>query len=204
VAVGPSQVDLSWSPTPGATSYQVERMTGGGLWVVIAGGVASTSYVDSGLSASTTYQYAVVATSGDSFSGFSTAASVQTGPIGDGLTIQPMVITVARKLTFSGRVAMFADSGAPASPGSFVATIDWGYGRVSHGTVTGSDGRFAVVGRHRFPAAGRYSVRVAVTSASGTPASTSTTSTAAVGIPLRIVKHAVKPVAELARRHRRR
>ena len=38
---------------------------------------------------------------------------------------------------------------------SFVATINWGNGRSSLGTVSGSDGTFTVTGTHVFPRVGR-------------------------------------------------
>ena len=50
-----SSVGLSWNPSAGATSYLVQRGT-----TTIAT-VASTSYVDTGLSADTTYSYRVIA-----------------------------------------------------------------------------------------------------------------------------------------------
>jgi hypothetical protein len=120
----------------------------------------------------------------------------------DGLSIQPMVITVARYQPFSGVVATFADANVLAPPGSFTAMIRWGDGHVSRGAVAGSNGQFTVVGRHRFPATGRYAVRVNVTMSapSGSQASTSTTSTAAVGVPLRIVKRIAWIRHALARR----
>jgi hypothetical protein len=153
-----------------------------------------------------------VAFSGTSESAFSATATAQTGATttaqtgatNDGLSIQPIVMTVAPKQPFSGVVATFADTNVLTPPGSFVATIRWGDGHSSRGTVTGSNGQFTVVGRHRFPAAGRYTVRVAVTMSapSGSPARTSTTSTAAVRVPLHVVKRAAKLGAALLRSRR--
>lgn len=206
IAVGPSEIDLAWSPSPGATGYVVERSTSGGMWVLIARGVTATSYADTNLSASTSYQYAVVATVGDAYSAFSATAAAQTGTTGDGLAIEPMVISAARKQVFSGVVATFTDANPLAPAGSFAATIHWGDGRVSTGTVVGSDGQFSVIGRHRFVASGRYTVRVDVTmpAPSGAQVATSTTSTAAIGIPLRVIKRSAKPGPTLWRKHRPR
>jgi hypothetical protein len=200
VAVGPSQIDLTWDPSPGATGYMVERRYGGGMWVVIARGVLSPSYADTGLADSTTYQYAVMATSGDGYSEASAPAAARTGLLTDALAIQPLVITTTRRQLFSGIVATFADANATAAAGRFVATIRWGDGRVSRGTVTGSNGQFAVVGRHRYAVAGRYAVEVDVTMSAPSRASTSTTSTAAVGGPLRVTKRAARARHALARR----
>jgi hypothetical protein len=204
-AVGPSQIDLTWDPSPGATSYMVERSSGDGTWVVIARGVLAPSYVDAGLAASTTYQYAVMATSGGGDSGPSAPATAQTGPPTDALVIQPLVITAARRQPFKGIVATFADANPTATLDRFVATIHWGDGRVSPGTVTGSNGQFVVAGRHRYAAAGRYHVQVDVTMSAPSRASTSTTSTARIGGPLRVIKRVAKARhAPAHRTHRHR
>jgi hypothetical protein len=61
-AVSSSQINLSWSASSGATSYNVKRATvSGGPYATIATGVTATSYSDTGLSASTTYYYVVSA-----------------------------------------------------------------------------------------------------------------------------------------------
>ena len=75
--------------------------------------------------------------------------------------------------------------------------------RVSQGTVSGSNGRFRVLGRHRYAAAGRYAVRVDVAMASTSQRRASAISTAAVGGPLRVIKHAAKVRNAPARRNRR-
>jgi hypothetical protein len=204
-AVGPSQIDLTWDPSPGATSYMVERSSGGGTWVVLARGVLTPSYVDTGLAASTTYQYAIMATSGDGDSGPSAPAAAQTGPLADALAIRPLIITAARGQPFKGIVATFADVNLTATVDRFVATIHWGDGRVSPGTVTGSNGQFVVAGRHQYDAAGRYHVQVDVTMSAPSRASTSTTSTARVGGPLRVIKRVAKARhAPVHRTHRHR
>src|SRR5258708_2423819 len=61
-AVSSSQINLSWTASSGAASYNVLRSTtNGGPYSSVATGVASTSYSDSGLAASTTYYYVVQA-----------------------------------------------------------------------------------------------------------------------------------------------
>jgi hypothetical protein len=191
-AVGPSQIDLAWNPSPGATSYMVERSYNGGMWVIIARGVLAPSYVDTGLADSTTYRYAVMATSGDDYSEPSAPAAARTGSLTDALAIRPLVITAARRQPFSGIVATFSDANPTATADRFVATIRWGDGRVSRGTVAGSNGQFAVLGRHRYATAGRHRVQVEVTMSAPSRASTSTTSTATVGGPLRVIKRVAR------------
>jgi hypothetical protein len=62
-AVSTSQINLSWNPVPGATSYNIYRgaTSLGEYATAIATGVTGTSYPDTGLSAGTTYFYTVEA-----------------------------------------------------------------------------------------------------------------------------------------------
>jgi F5/8 type C domain/Fibronectin type III domain len=62
---GNTQVSLSWSPSSGATSYNVKRSTtNGGPYTTIAPGVTSTSYLDTGRTNGVTYYYVVSAVNG--------------------------------------------------------------------------------------------------------------------------------------------
>jgi fibronectin type 3 domain-containing protein len=55
-------VTLSWTASPGATSYTVKRGTqSGGPYLAIATGVIGTSFTNSGLRTGTTYYYVVAA-----------------------------------------------------------------------------------------------------------------------------------------------
>jgi hypothetical protein len=78
--------------------------------------------------------------------------------------------------TFTGTVACFSDADPRTLPASYYqATIDWGDGTTSPGTVvlsSSSLGRFAVQGEHVF-AAGITPIHVAITAADGGIAATS-------------------------------
>lgn len=209
IAVGTSQVDLGWNPSNGATGYIVERSTSGGSWSVIATDVQATDYTDTGLSAGTLYQYAVIAltAAGDSVS--SVAASVVTAsdpasvsttaagagtasaaavPAADSLAGQPMVVSATQRQSFSGVVAAFTDANVLALASSFVAMIHWGDGHVSRGRVTGSDGQFEVIGVHRYAQSGHYSVKVTIKLSASSHVSTTADSVAAVARPLKVVE----------------
>jgi hypothetical protein len=65
---GTTTATFSWVAPTGAATYKIYRGTSSGALSLIASGHATTSYNDTGLTSSTTYYYAVVATnaSGDS------------------------------------------------------------------------------------------------------------------------------------------
>jgi hypothetical protein len=64
-------------------------------------------------------------------------------------------------LSFSGGVAMFVDGTPTAMPSDFTATIDWGDGATTAGTVSGgTGGPFQVSGSHAFTKAGNLVVTV--------------------------------------------
>jgi hypothetical protein len=73
---GDSLVALSWVGSIGASSYTVRRsLASGGPYTVIASGLTSPSYLDTGLSNQTTYFYEVTAVNGAGESGESNKAS---------------------------------------------------------------------------------------------------------------------------------
>lgn len=72
-------------------------------------------------------------------------------------------MTVARRKPFTGPVATFTDVNAETPGSRFIATINWGGGHFSRGTITGSNGSFVVLGTHTFESLGVYKVRVSVT-----------------------------------------
>ncbi len=73
--------------------------------------------------------------------------SAQNTPLsGDGTKI-----TATEGTTFSGAIAAFASSNTAATAGAFTATIDWGDGSSSVGTVVANgDGGFNVLGSHAY------------------------------------------------------
>lgn len=65
---------------------------------------------------------------------------------------------------FSGAVASFADADPAATAGEYTATIDWGDGFSSVGTVSGpTGGPFTVSGSHTYSEEGTYVVTVTIT-----------------------------------------
>jgi len=75
-AISSSQINLSWTGSTGATSYNVlDSTTNGGPYSEVATGVTSTSYSSTGLSAGTTYYYVVQAVNSSGTSGNSNQAA---------------------------------------------------------------------------------------------------------------------------------
>jgi hypothetical protein len=80
------------------------------------------------------------------------------------LAVQASGLTLSRNAPFLGPVATFTDSGPAEAISDYKAMINWGKGRQSAGMITGSNGRFVVSARHRFPRfSGAKTVTVTVT-----------------------------------------
>jgi len=75
---GAKKITLNWSAAGGASSYVVSRSTKtGGPYAVLATGVTSTSYQNSGLASGATYYYVISASNSGGTSGYSTEASAK-------------------------------------------------------------------------------------------------------------------------------
>ena len=80
-----SQIQLSWQPVAGATSYTVRRATtSGGTYNIVQSGVTNTQFLDSGRTNGTTYFYRVYAVDGSGTSATSNIArgTALGGPVG--------------------------------------------------------------------------------------------------------------------------
>lgn len=72
------------------------------------------------------------------------------------------LIAAAGQTLANVKVASFTDTDTTAPASEFVATIDWGDGTTSPGTITGSNGLFAINGGHTYAAASQNSITVTV------------------------------------------
>ncbi|HEV3340247.1 MAG TPA: DUF4214 domain-containing protein [Pirellulales bacterium] len=84
-----------------------------------------------------------------------TAAATATGTAtvaeGDALTPGTATVSATEGTTFSGTVATFTNTGFAANPAAdFTASIVWGDGTTSAGTVSGSSGTLTVSGSHLY------------------------------------------------------
>jgi hypothetical protein len=112
-----------------------------------------------------TYPFSVLVTDvgGDK----STAGAIAnvTGTVGPQPLVGHTVAAVAGQEFTNTAVATLTDSNPNARPTDFSATIDWGDGTISAGTVTDAgQGTFNVLGSHTYARAGRYEFGVRVIS----------------------------------------
>ena len=133
------------------------------------------------------------------FGTVSTPATVTDDPLSISLSASPLSPVVGA--TFSGAVAGFTDSNPLVQASEFTATINWGDGHATAGTITQALGQpFRVSGSHVYASVGSFHVTVAVQHAAATAdvtgASASAMSTAAVAdAPLTGAGNAVTAVA---------
>src|ERR1700722_15671393 len=82
-------------------------------------------------------------------------------------------------------VATFTDDNTVSGPGEFVATVDWGDGTTTTGTVSGGSGAFTVSGSHTYTQNGQDTISLTVTEDPNNPEATafaSVSSTALIGV----------------------
>ena len=80
----------------------------------------------------------------------------------------------------SGTVATFTDPDKSATASEYSATIEWGDGSSSTGTVSGSGGSFSVSGNHTYAEEGSYTITAAITDVDNASNGAKTSSTATV------------------------
>jgi hypothetical protein len=79
------------------------------------------------------------------------------------LTAAANTFTATATRQFSGQVAAFTDADPGATASDYAATIDWGDGTTSAGTVSVISGGFAVNGTHTYATSGDRSTSVTIT-----------------------------------------
>ena len=78
---------------------------------------------------------------------------------------------------FTAQVATFTDGNASATVSDFSATIEWGDGQSSAGTIGQAAPRFTVTGTHRYSTAGPHSITITIHDIGGAGATTHGTAT---------------------------
>jgi Concanavalin A-like lectin/glucanases superfamily len=112
-AVSISQINLVWNGSTNASSYNVKRsLTNGGPYSIIAPGLTTTNYQDSGLAGGTIYYYVVSAV----VSGSETANSAQASAA----TLSPTLGSLVHRYSFgeSGGATVADSVGGPVWAGT--------------------------------------------------------------------------------------
>jgi uncharacterized repeat protein (TIGR03803 family) len=151
--VAPYSVSINWGDSTTSTSS-----------MPTSGGVSAThAWVEE---SSPGLPYTVTVTVTDAIA--QTATVSDTATVADAaLSAGPAVaITGSENLVFSGTVATFSDANAAAPLSDFTATISWGDGTSSAGTVSGT-GPYTVTGSHTYLEGGAYATSVAIKDVGG-------------------------------------
>jgi hypothetical protein len=117
--------------------------------------------------------------------GGSLASAQTTVNVADaGLTSSGQNLSATTGLAFTGTVAAFTDANSYANAGDFSATIHWGDGQTSQGTiVSNNNGGFMVTGTHTFASKGSYSMLVQIVDKGGSATTARGTATVTDSIP---------------------
>ena len=87
------------------------------------------------------------------------------------LTAKPMSITAIATVAFNGAVATFTDANPNGAVSDFSATIDWGDGTKSAGSIaTNPSGGFVVNGTHTYATAGNLKTTITISDVGGAQA----------------------------------
>jgi uncharacterized repeat protein (TIGR01451 family) len=90
-------------------------------------------------------------------------------------TVMEVPISVSSPITLSGKrfinvqVATFTHASGVEPPSAFIATIAWGDGKTSTGTITESGTTYVVTGSHNYSRRGTYTVSTTVVESGSTP-----------------------------------
>ncbi|HYL05153.1 MAG TPA: hypothetical protein VE075_03885 [Thermoanaerobaculia bacterium] len=158
----------------GDATTSAGTITGGGASYTVSG---THTYAGSGT-------FVVTVTLSDDAPGTATAQVTSTAHVaGAGLNAFPQTFAATEGVAFNGVVANFTDSRGGALPGDFTASINWGDGNTTPGTIASTGtGTFSVSGTHTYGDEGSFSVPVQVTdNVSAMTASTTSTANVAEG-----------------------
>jgi hypothetical protein len=142
-----------------------------------ASGEASFTYTGS-LSAGTD---SVVASFIDSLKNKHTSNSVEVIWEDPKITATGKNVSGTEGAEVNGTVATFTDPDTSATASEYSASIEWGDGTTSSGTVSGGSGSFSVSGGHTYADEGTYPVAVKITDVDNSGNTATTSSTASIG-----------------------
>ncbi len=97
------------------------------------------------------------------------------------ITAKGTSISSTEGRSFSGTVATFTVPSTTPTPADYTASINWGDGTTSAGTITGSAGNFTVTGTHTYAEEGSYTATVTITDVNTTSNTGTAKTSAAIG-----------------------
>ncbi len=143
----------------------------GGVVTFSAGTVASGGTFTASVTAlvtedGSTSDTATVSSSSPDPNSANNSANVTTSFAEPAIVVSAPIHTTSRKLT-NVRVATFTHAGGVEPASAFVATINWGDGTTSTGTVTLSGTTYIVTGSHTYATGSRHTITTTVTEVAG-------------------------------------
>lgn len=159
----------------GITGASVSGVAGSGVggsgttWTVTAttgagSGTLGLKLVDGGVITDAAGNKLAGGHTGDTIFSSPVSYNVQ-APEAQSISVVGLAINVASgTVVTNAQVATFTATGASQSAGSFTASINWGDGSTSSGTVAAVAGGFSVTGSHSYVSPGDRAVKITVTS----------------------------------------
>jgi hypothetical protein len=83
------------------------------------------------------------------------------------LNSAPIPVAAGAGASFTGPVATFTDADPAGTASDYSASINWGDGSVSGGTVTPTSGGFQVAGTHTYAVGGTFTTSISISDAGG-------------------------------------
>ncbi|MFL6237688.1 MAG: hypothetical protein ACJ76N_31520 [Thermoanaerobaculia bacterium] len=180
--------DSDLSKTPASFTVTIDWGDGTSSAGTVSGGPGSFTvtgqhtYADEGA-----FSFTVTVTETGPGGATDSSSATATVTEADALSGSPVTFAPQATLTFSGTVATFTDTNTANVAGDFTATIDWGDGTTTAGTVSGGGGTFTVSGTHTYASPGSFPVIVTLTDdppGTATATVTSTANVAAAPVPV--------------------
>jgi hypothetical protein len=153
---------INWGD--GSTSAGTIAGSGGSFTVT-----GSHKYAEEG-------SYSVTVTINDPDTASNTATVTDTATVADA-ALHATGVTASSRITFGGTVATFGDDDPAGTVSDYTASIDWGDGKTTSGTISASTGKFLVGGNHTYKGPGTYHVTVRIRDKGGSTATATTTLT---------------------------